>query len=447
MNRTPEERPRSTKESILLVLVAILLIGVFGTLCVYSIYNTNVKHPTCVVCVNGTPSTFRVGDVTTLACGAEPTVRNTGNTSDLILDFGIPGSCPGEMGANASITVAITDSSAPGVTQYSVVTYTVNDRIVYLNITDNPNPVLPVGPTGPQGPVGPDGPQGPTGPIGPQGPQGGIVTIAPSIRIYATGITDIPIPPGATVFFYMISGGGGGGGGAYGQGGGNSGGGGGSGRRLSGFELLIGVTSIIVSVGAGGPGGASNNVYPFASSGINGGTTTLFIYPTLQVSVSGGEGGFHPGTFDCGGFGGDGGMGGGGGGSRINCNAIIGGASYDLGPLYPGETGYATNGPGEDGQGGSGAGAYSGTGGKGARDANFNPLLTGGGGGGGGPIANSGGKGGSYYNTNSGSGSPGQWGGGGGGAGGNYLGILSNPNFNNDRGGKGGDGFIEFVFV
>lgn len=456
MNNNPlvsETRRRSTKESILIVLLAILLIGVFGTVCVYSIYNTNVKHPTCVVCVNGTPSTFRIGNVITLPCGATPTVQNTGNSSDLVLDFGIPGTCQGDRGTNGSITVTITDTSAPNVTHTSIVTYNLNDRIVYINITDNPAPVLPLGPAGPQGPVGPTGPMGVTGPIGPIGPIGTVVTLAPPIRISTPGIHTIPIPPNTTVFFYLISGGGGGGGGAHGQGGGNAGGGGGSGRRLSGFELLIGVTSIQVNIGAGGNGGASNNIYPFATAGSDGASTSLNMFPSVQMSVQGGEGGYNPPFFDFGGQGGDGGMGGGAGGSTGNHGGAGGtpesrSMSYDLGPLFPGEQGYGTNNlPGIDGRGGSGAGAYAGAGGQGGRTVFLTALMTGGGGGGGGFLPGSGGNGGSYYASSTGSGGNGQWGGGGGGAGGHLSGTTVYPNFNNDRGGRGGDGYIEYVFA
>lgn len=440
-----------TNESLGVVFVAMLLAALFGTLSVYSVLNTISKDHTCLACVNGSASTFTLGSVTTLPCGSQPAVTNTGNTSDVILNFAIPGGCPGLMGVNSTSNVFITDNSS--VTAINTVIYNTNDRFIYINVTNNPSPVIPLGPVGPQGVVGPAGPPGVQGPIGNQGIPGVPGVLMPMTRISTPGFHYIAIPVNTTVFFYTMRGAGGGGGGSTGNCcggsgsscGGNAGGGGGSGRLISGFELVDGISSISVYVGAGGQGGyAVQAPCTTLFSGTNGETTVIDIAPSSIIGAAGGSGGSPPLFGDTGGGGGNGGCGGGGGASTTSNLFTIGGDSYDLDALHPGERG-----GNHGGDGGNGAGSYAGTGGTSAVDGGtFTPIFTGGGGGGGGIYPGSGGNGGTWVNTNSGTGQDGQFGGGGGGCAGNYYaGYQYGYNVAGNHGGNGGNGYIEYIFV
>lgn len=445
MSNAAIEGREERKQSIVILLVALFLAGTVGAICYYSFVNTHAKDKTCIACINGTPSSFRVGQVTTLSCGSQPSVINSGNSSDVILDFAVAGGCPGPQGINGSSSLTILSNNSTTI-HINTLLYNTSDRMIYINVTNNPSPILPIGPQGPAGPVGPTGPKGDKGPTGIQGIPGVPLTLMPMQRISIQGYYTIPIPVNASVIFYVISGGGGGGGGAIGANAGSAGGGGGSGRKLSGFQILNGVTGIGVLIGYGGSGGVSDDFNLNAVTDGNAGASTyLNILPIVSVGTAGGYGGLKPPFGQGGGIGGDGGFGGGGGGST-NPNTISpGGDSSDLTALYTGESGF----PGYEGDGGKGAGSYGGLGGSGAVDATtLSALFTGGGGGGGGYQPGSGGNGGSWVNTPSGAGVPGTLGGGGGGAAGSVIaGISFGYTLVGNNGGRGGDGFIEYAFI
>ena len=72
--------------------------------------------------------------------------------------------------AGATITVGVTNTTAPGTNASVVNTGTPSNAILEFNIPAGATG--PTGPAGPQGAQGIQGEQGPTGPTGPAGPQG-----------------------------------------------------------------------------------------------------------------------------------------------------------------------------------------------------------------------------------------------------------------------------------
>lgn len=442
-----DETGYERRYNLFLIGVSMLLAAIFGTLCVYSVMNTTSTLGTCLTCVNGSSPSFAIGQVITLPCGSPPSVVNTGNTSALVLNFAIPGDCPGIQGRNGSSTLIILSDTATTIAT-NTFTYNISDRIIYINATNDPSPVLPLGPIGGQGIVGITGPKGNKGPQGIQGIPGEPFILDPMVRYTTPGLYFLAVPPGASAMFYVISGAGGGGGGASGGPlGGNGGGGGGSGRRLSGVELLTGVSGITIAVGAGGtPGISTDSNGPLLSGGGYGEASAIQISPVILIRVEGGEGGYRPPFYDMGGLGGDGGMGGGAGGS-CHGRTNMGGDSMDIEEeraMYDGESTIPISSGGAHG-----AGSYSGTGGGGAVDSStLLPIFSGGGGGGGGYYPLSGGNGGTWVNTINGAGTPGLYGGGGGGAGGTLLGGVSfGYTVVGYNGGRGGDGYVEILFI
>lgn len=443
------------RETLVFIAVTILLIGGFGGASIFSILNTNSRNDACRSCRDGTRPNITLGNVVSMPCVNNTIIYNSGNRTNVILNFGIPTGCTGQRGPNATVTLSVFDSA--NLTYLKDSPRNTTNMSIFITTTETIN-YIPV--VGPQGPPGNAGPQGPPGVQGIQGPQGiSSPLILGSGRIITPGTMNLPIPAGATAIYYTMAGSGGGGGGAGGyQTGGCSGGGGGSGYKMTGFEILTGITSITVTVGAGGTGGLSYDTRYYPTAGSNGQSTVLAMNPILTVTAAGGNGGgaCSPGQLGGNaGAGGDGGYGGGSGGtSSTGCCIYFAGTSYNEGS-YP----LATLGFTDGGNGGYGAGPNRGNGGQG------NGLfidqygryigLSGGGGGGGGPLLSSGGNGGSFINSLSGSGHPGApgSGGGGGGSAGNLAGGDPAGQLNSDLitygdiGGQGGSGYIDYVFI
>ena len=444
-------------ENLLMLGVVILLFAVFGAASVYSILNTNTRNAACRSCRDGRRPNVTVGSVIAMPCANNTVIYNSGNATQAVLNFGIPSNCVGARGPNGSVILSVFDSPANltyikdmpfASTTNLAVSVIANETITYIQVP---------GDTGSQG--GP-GPKGNTGIQGIQGPQGPTIPQILGIgRIITPGVTSIPLPAGATAIYYIISGSGGGGGGGCGfYFNGCGGGGGGSGVKRTGFELLFGVSSVSVSIGAGGAGGNSYDVNQVPTSGAAGAYTIMSLVPVIDIYAVGGTPG-SPCFFNMAGNGGDGGYGGGGGGSSIGTSPGFDGDSINDG-LYNS----ATSGQILGGNGGNGAGPNYGLGGLGTATAYGNMILdiqgrliamSGGGGGGGGPRFNSGGRGGSFINSLSGSGQPGApgSGGGGGGAAGNGAGgdIRGQQNADlivlGDTGGSGGSGYLDYFFV
>lgn len=441
-------------EKLVMIAVVIILFGLFYGASIYSIFNTNFRNAACRSCRDGKPPNITVGSVISMPCANNTVIYNSGNLTNPVLNFGIPSGCLGTIGANGSVILSVFDSpsnltfikDSPYATTNLGVFITANETISYIQVPGDPGPTGFAGPKGNTGIQGIQGPQGPTFPL--------ILGIG---RISTPGFTFIPLPIGATAVYYTIVGGGGGGGGGCGFAlGGSGGGGGGSGRKRTGFEILAGVTSAYVYVGAGGSGGISYDIRTYPTNGNPGGLTILGLTPINQINASGGNPGTACSLSTNGGNGGDGGYGGGGGGTSGPCCAGFYGISENDG-LYSN----AYTGSSYGGGGGNGAGPNAGSGGLGTNygyiwDAFNRPIsMSGGGGGGGGPLINSGGNGGTFINSLSGSGGTGAIGsgGGGGGAAGNYAGADPRNQQNSDlitfgdTGGEGGSGFIEYLFV
>ena len=108
-----------------------------------------------------------VGSTTTLAPGSPATVTNSGTSSNVVLNFGIPQGVHGIAGPQGltgpqGIQGLQGNTGSPGP-------------------PGPPGPAGPAGatgPAGPQGSIGPSGPSGPPGPIGATGPAGSSATVA-----------------------------------------------------------------------------------------------------------------------------------------------------------------------------------------------------------------------------------------------------------------------------
>lgn len=457
----------------MLTAITIILLTLFGALSLYSILNTNSRNDACRSCRDGKPPSIKIGSVVTMPCGNTTVIYNSGNTSDIVLNFGIPSNCVGAKGPDANVTLSLFDSANQ--TYIDRRAFFTTNLTVYINVTERITITPTPGSTGIQGDAGPQGPRGPQGPQGPQGPVGRLILGYGRFTTLSNGqYVNIPIPAGATTIFYTIVGGGGGGGG--GEGGalqGGAGGGGGSGYRASGLSSLAGVSSLGVIIGAGGQGGVSrdilqvvNGVLTGCTNGNNGGSSWMRLVPMLEVEAGGGEGGEGAGRFNLiyGGNGGDGGYAGGGGGSCYDINdqniASLPGTSFNEGDYDQAEGGL------DDAfGGGAGAGPNHGVRGEGNWPLRIGPYMvdslgrviavSGGGGGGGGALPFSGGKGGSFVGSLTGSGGNGAFssGGGGGGAAGNLAAGDPRGQLNSDlitagdTGGTGGSGSFDYLFV
>lgn len=440
----------SKRETLAFIGITILLVGIFGGASVFSILNTNSRNDACRSCRDGLPPNITLGSVVAMPCANNTIIYNSGNRTNVQLNFGIPVGCTGQKGANGSVILSVFGPS----TNLSSSPRNTTSMTIYVNTPDLPTQYIDV--VGPPGPQGFPGPQGPEGPQGPQGPQGISSPLVLGVnRIITPGTTNLPIPAGATAIYYSMSGaGGGGGGGGSFTNKGCGGGGGASGSKMMGFETLDGVTSVSIFIGNGGQGGASYDTGPDPVSGNFGEPSILSLNPIRTVLASGGG----PGIACYDGKGGDGGggaYGGGGAGTgATGCCIGLPGLSLDA-------AGYslATGGFTDGGSGGSGAGPNFGYGGMG-NGRYFNDQgqvisQSGGGGGAGGPRLNSGGNGGSFVNSLSGSGFsavPGSGAGGGGCAGNSAGGGPSNYENSDlivygDVGGQGGSGYLDYIFI
>ena len=442
-----------TREGIAIGLLCVFFMILFGGLSVFSILNTNSRNDACRSCHDGKPPSIVIGSVVSMPCSNNTVIYNSGNATDVVLNFGIPTNCAGPKGASGYVTLSVRDTPS-NLTSITNSLYNTTNLVVTINVTETIS-IIPVhGPPGDTGLQGPRGLRGIVGPQGPQGPQGYL--ILGYGRLTNPGVNSLPIPVSATnIYFTMAGGGGGGGGGTGGFLGGNAGGGGGSGRKVTGFQTLTTVWSIQVTIGTGGGGGASRDQLWTGTDGSNGNHTILNLIPTIQIIADGGSGGTRPPFSEYGGQGGDGGYGGGGGGCSGQNHGSVAGVSENDG-IYS----QATAGLGFAGPGGTGAGPYGGIGGQGTyylwSDDYGRPIaLTGGGGGGGGPIPGSGGNGGSFVNSLTGQGGSSvhnSAGGGGGAAGNEAAGSTSGQLYadritDGDTGGAGGSGYFDYLFI
>ena len=459
------EYDRTNKKYIIITALAVLLLALFGGSSVFSVMNTNSRNERCRSCRDGLRPNITIGGVIELPCANNTVIYNSGNNTNAVLNFGIPVGCRGDRGPNATVSLTVLDT--PGnLTYIKDSPHNTTHLTAYIDITGSLAYIPVVGPIGPIGDGGPIGPTGPQGPIGPQGPDGPL--ILGQGRLTETQLFTLPV--GATAIYYTIAGAGGGGGGGCGyQRGGGGGGGGGSGYKRAGFRSLLGVTSLVAIIGHGGAGGKSYDAgYEIPSDGALGGSTGLYLIPTFETIASGGQGGFACVRDNCGGTevilepcsgrggnGGYGGYGGGGGGTSYECCGGDFGVSENIGDYSDAVIGGLSG-----GDGGRGAGPNAGFGGAGTgpplRDRFGHVIsMAGGGGGGGGPFFNSGGNGGSFVNSRTGNGTAGLHGsgGGGGGAAGNGAGNDIDGQMNSDlitrgdAGGRGGDGYIEYILV
>lgn len=120
-----------------------------------------------------TPTTVsvKVGDTATLPAGHSASVSNSGNDTNVVLNFSIPKGDKGDKGDTGPQGVK-GDTGAKGET----------------GATGPQGPKGDTGPQGPTGATGPTGPKGDTGPTGPTGPAGGAYTKQQMIdMIYPVG--------------------------------------------------------------------------------------------------------------------------------------------------------------------------------------------------------------------------------------------------------------------
>ena len=434
-----------------------VVVFVMCFLTLYAVYLSMIRNPPCKPCIDGITQEITTRTSTTAPCNTT-NVNATMNTTDIVFNFTVSRGCTGPPGDPANLTILI-NKNAINTTIVSESAISTGESVFNLTIRlDTTYYTLPGAP-GPKGPTSTiAGPVGNTGPQGPIGPIGVVPTRLVRITEPSKQNISIPVPPGAVLFTYMMVGGGGGGGGGVTRlpsGGAGGGGGGGSGFVVNGLLPITPIMGVItIRLGSGGQAGNNANT-DYTSPGRNGYPTLLFIDGGIVEVADGGYGGNRPGNngaSERGGAGGDGGYGGGaGGGSYRPCPSCYnytqgGGASFIIPVSRPGLSNQQSYEDPPDGAriyGGQGAGPNAGMRGFGTRGTQR--VTAGGGGGGGGLLVGSGGNGailddniGIYIDA-----ADGKYGGGGGGGPGSTDGPYDRIG---DRGGNGGDGYVEYVF-
>lgn len=415
----------------------------------YAVYLSTIKNPPCTPCFAGLTQDLETTTLTTNACNTTNITQSI-NGSTILFNFTVSGGCTGPPGKTANITILIKNNATNTTITESI--SSTGQSIFNVTVAATTTYYTQTGLQGPQGPTSTlAGPQGPQGPPGPQGVPGLIPTRTFRITGPIKQYIPVPIPAGATLLSYTIVGGGGGGGGGCGaNGAGGAGGGGGSGFVSQNLFIVdpLNPPNFTVRLGMGGMGGISGidtdnlSPDPVASDGYDGYPTILFLNGgPIDIADGGGHGFRCPPVLGQASFSGAGGNGAYGGASGGTTSSALGvGGTSQLFPDQP-LFGWPYQRGGQN-DGGTGAGPNGGIGGFG----DIPSGRVGGGGGGGGRLPGSGGFGASFTPDRPGPNGGGEnagdglFGGGGGGG----------PAFNSGRvdgvPGRGGTGYIEYIF-